>query len=37
MLKEFPDWVEMHYDVDFQHEALRHKQTFFVVNQKVPP
>ena len=36
LLKEFLDWVEMNYDVDFQHEALRHKQTRVVVNRKVP-
>ena len=28
--------MENYYDVDFQHEALRHKQTRFVANQEVP-
>ena len=36
MLKEFLDWVEMNHDVDFHHEALRHKQTLLVVSQEVP-
>ena len=36
MLKELLDWVEMHYDVDFQHDAFRHTQTRFVGNQDVP-
>ena len=35
-MKAFLDLVEMHYDVDFQQEALRHKQTRFVVNQEMP-
>ena len=29
MLKEFLVWLEVHYGIDFEHEALRHKQTFF--------
>ena len=32
MLKEFLGWVEMHYDVDFQHAALSHKQTPFLLS-----
>ena len=35
-LKEFLDWVEMQYDVDFQHEAPGHGQTRFVVNREMP-
>ena len=28
--------MEMQYDVDFQHEALRHRQARFVVNREMP-
>ena len=28
--------MEMHFDVDCQHEALRHRQTCFVFNREMP-
>ena len=27
MLEEFLFWKQVHYDIDFEHEALRHKHT----------
>ena len=36
MLKEFLDWAEMQYDVDYQHGSLRHRQTRVVVNRVMP-